>query len=290
MSLVAIINPISGGGRQRAADRAALLTRVLSRVDRTVEVFVTERRGHARELAAAAVARGATLVFAWGGDGTVNEIGTSLAGTSTALAIVPSGSGNGLARTLGVSRDPARAILDACGAPPRVIDAGQCNGEWFFSLAGIGFDAAVAAGFDAMGQGRRGLVTYVRVAMRGLVTYRARPYTIDGVRTQAALLVTVANAAQFGNDAWIAPRARLDDGRLDLVIVEERSRLRSIWAARRLFTRSIERVPGVTTRTVTAVVVEDEAPIPYHLDGEPRRACPRLGFHVRPGVLRVAVR
>lgn len=290
MSLAVIINPVSGGGRDHGRDRATRATAVLNAIGRTADIFVSERRGHARELAAAAVARGATLVCSWGGDGTMNEIGSALVSTPVALALIPSGSGNGLARTLGVSLDPERALVEACRATPRAIDAGQCNGEWFFSVAGVGFDAHVAAGFDKAGS-RRGLSTYVRVAAKELVRYVARSYVVDGVRTsRPALLVTVANAAQFGNGAWIAPAARVDDGVLDLVIVEERSRLASVCAVPRLFTKSIDRAPGVSMRRVSRVAIEDDDPIPYHLDGEPHAGERRLSVSVHPAVLRISVR
>lgn len=290
MSCAVIINPVSGGGLNRGRERAAQAARALASVGRPADIFLTERRGHARELAAAAVARGATLVCAWGGDGTVNEVGSALVRTNASLGLIPAGSGNGLARTLGVARDPARAIVDACRATPSAIDAGQCDGDWFFSVAGVGFDAHVAAGFDAAGLGRRGLSTYVWVAARGFTSYRARSYTIDGVRTsRPALLVTVANAAQFGNGAWIAPQARVDDGHLDLVVVEERHRLASLWALPRLFTKTIDRVAGVTMRPVTRVVIADDEPFPYHLDGEPKAPTTSLSLEIRPGALRVSV-
>src|SRR5688500_11367676 len=111
MSLAVIINPIAGGGRpsdgRSRAERAAV---ALDSHGIEGEIFVTERRGHGHDLARRAVARGAKLIVAWGGDGTVNEVASALVRTATALAIVPSGSGNGLARALGVSRDPVRAI------------------------------------------------------------------------------------------------------------------------------------------------------------------------------------
>lgn len=291
MALVVIINPVSGGGGDRGRERAARAVATLRRIGQTPEIHVSERRGHARELAAAAVARGATLVCSWGGDGTMNEVASALVQTSTALALIPSGSGNGLARTLGVSLDPERAIIDACRATPRTIDAGQCGSEWFFSVAGVGFDAHVAAEFDRAGTRARGFSTYVRVAAWGLIRYLPRSYMIDGVPTgRPALLVTVANAAQFGNGAWIAPEARVDDGQLDLVIVEERSRLASLCAAPRLFTKTIARAAGVSMRRVTDVTIEDDQPIPYHLDGEPRTGSRRLAMTVRPAVLRISVR
>lgn len=286
-----IINPVSGGGLHRGRERAAQAASALASVGLSADIVLTDRRGHARELAATAVARGVTLVCAWGGDGTMNEVASALVRSPASLGLIPAGSGNGLARTLGVAPDPTQAIVDACRATPQIIDAGQCEGEWFFSVAGIGFDAHVATGFDAAGLGRRGLSTYVRVAARSFLTYRARAYTIDGVRTaRPALLVTVANSAQFGNGAWIAPHARVDDGHLDLVVVEERHRLASLWALPRLFTRTVDRVPGVSIRPVTRVVIEDGQPFPYHLDGEPKQPATRLTMEVRPGALRVSVR
>ena len=312
MSLVVIINPVSGGdGRHRGRERAEQAAAVLASMGRTAEICVTERRGHARELAAAAVARGATLVCSWGGDGTMNEVGSALVRSATALALIPSGSGNGLARTLAVPLDPARALVAACQAAPRQIDAGRCGDEWFFSVAGVGFDAHVAAGFDRDGHARRGLRTYVSVAAASLLRYRARRYRIYAAGeagqagqasetqhiwvTRPALLVTVANAAQFGNGAWIAPDAVLDDGRLDLVVVEERSRLASLRAVPRLFNKTIARAPGVTIRRVTEVVIESGEPeeaalVPYHLDGEPREGRARLEFAVAPGAIRVCAR
>src|SRR5262245_23194800 len=120
MSVAIIINPLSGtSGPEAARKRAEQATDILAKLGESGETFVTERRGHAREIAAAAVARGARLIFAWGGDGTVNEVGAALAFQSASLAVIPSGSGNGLARALHVARQPERAITDAMNAQPR---------------------------------------------------------------------------------------------------------------------------------------------------------------------------
>jgi diacylglycerol kinase (ATP) len=291
-ALAVIINPISGGGgagdgRIRAERAAAAL--VTHGIDG--EIFVTERRGHGYDLAQRAVARGAERIVAWGGDGTVNEVASALVRTDTALAIVPSGSGNGLARALGVSRDPARAISEAFRAEPRVIDAGQCEGRWFFSVAGMGFDAHVAACFDLAKAGRRGLSTYARITLRELLTYRPASYRIDGEPPgPPSLLITVANSSQFGNGAIIAPRARLDDGLLDVVVFAETSRLKTMLSMPRLFTGGVERVRGVFSRQVERVTIEGAHPMIYHLDGEPRQGGERLDFTIVPAVLRVSVR
>lgn len=291
MSVAVIINPLSGGvrpveGRRRAERAAAGLVAAGVAGD----VFLTESRGHARELAAAAVKRGARLVVAWGGDGTVNEVATSLVGTAAALGVVPSGSGNGLARELGVARRPERALADALAATPRSIDAGELGGRLFVNIAGIGFDAHVAECFDRDHRGRRGLATYARITCREMWRYEARDYRVDDAVLRRALLVTVANTGQWGNGARIAPEARPDDGRLDLVVFEESSRLSAIAAIPRLFLGTFTAARGVSTRRIERAAIECDRPMAFHVDGEPALGGTRLEVAVRPAALRVAVR
>jgi YegS/Rv2252/BmrU family lipid kinase len=286
-----IINPIAGGrsvaDARRQAERAAAL---IGDRGEPADVVLTERRGHARELTAAAVSRGARLVVAWGGDGTVNEVASVLAFSGTPMAVVPSGSGNGLARALGIRSRPLDALADALAAVPRRIDAGELDGRLFFSVAGIGFDAHVAACFDREGA-RRGLVNYVRLSARELARYRPGSYRInseDGVRR--AFLLTLANSSQFGNGARIAPDARVDDGRLDLVVFEERSRMSTVLAVPRLFTGGVARVAGVSIRQVETVEIRSDTPMLYHVDGEPIAGGTALSGRVHPGALGVCVR
>lgn len=293
MSVTIIINPISGGAsleraRQRAERAAAVLTSRGVRGD----IFLTEHPGHARDLAASAAAQGAPLVIAWGGDGTVNEVASALAFGPTALGIVPAGSGNGLARALGVSREPERAIIDALGASSRRIDTGEFGGRLFVSVAGVGFDAHVAACF-ANASSRRRLSGYVRISVRELVTYRPRQYRISGHAqgaTRSVLMVTLANGPEFGNGARIAPEARVDDGWLDLVVVEESSRIRTICALPALFTGGIARIPGVSMQRVESATIEADEPMAFHVDGEPAAGGLRLEALVHPRTLAVAVR
>ncbi|MGE0451224.1 MAG: diacylglycerol kinase family protein [Vicinamibacterales bacterium] len=284
-----IINPVAGGATPgHGRRRATLATAILAARGISGDVFVTERRGHARQLAEAACRRGHRLVVAWGGDGTVNEVASALLGGVARLGIVPSGSGNGLARELRVPRRPADAIASALDAPVRTIDAGEIGGRLFVSIAGIGFDAHVAAAFDRGGHLRRGFSTYVRITARELWRYRCGVYSVDRADRREALLITFANTSQFGNGARIAPRAKLDDGLLDMVVVAERSRAATIRGLPRLFTGGAERVPGVAIRQVERARVESEAPMTYHVDGEPVQGGRCLEARVLPGVLRVA--
>jgi len=290
-----IINPVSGGARPDAARARAQLARaVVDTHGDPAEVFVTERAGHARELAKAAVARGVRLVMAWGGDGTINEVASALAFGNAALGIVPAGSGNGLARELGVDPRPERAIADAVRAEPQPLDAGEIAGRLFVNLAGIGFDAYVAAQFNAPENRRRGFLGYAAISARALFTYQAATYRIStddgGTIETRAVIVTVANSAQFGNGARIAPGALVDDGELDLVVVEERSRLVTLAHLPRLFNGSVARMPGCTIRRMRTGTIESDRPMTFHVDGEPVAGGGSLRFRVHPGALRVCVK
>lgn len=286
-----IINPVSGGATpEKARLRMHLATAVLDAHGERGEVVHSTSRGHAAVLAATASARGDRLVIAWGGDGTMNEVASALVGRRTVLGLVPAGSGNGLARELGLPAAPSDALHLALSHAPRRIDAGQLGGRWFFSVAGIGFDAHVATAFDADAGHLRGLRGYVRLTARELRRYRCGHYVVDGAPPRQAFLITFANAAQFGNGVRIAPGARLDDGLLDLVVAEERSRVRTLLNIPRLLTGRIARAPGVSIRQVTTTVIESETPMAFHVDGEPCAGGTRLEARVVPGALLVAAR
>jgi YegS/Rv2252/BmrU family lipid kinase len=292
VKVAAIINPISGAGADRftAERRVATLTEQLARRHLHATIGITERAGHARELAAAAVRDGADLVIVWGGDGTVNEAGAALLDSATALGLVPAGSGNGLAAALGCPRDPIAAIAAALDGSARSIDAGMIEGRPFFNIAGIGVDARIAALFNPRAQGSRGGWPYFAIGVREGCRYRAQEYDIelDGERRRVrALLVAFANGREYGMGARIAPGAKLDDGLLEAIVVEDRRILSRFWHARHLASGSVHRAPRVTTRPVSRGVVAGSAPIEYHVDGEPGLAGPRVEVTIRPGALKV---
>jgi YegS/Rv2252/BmrU family lipid kinase len=291
-SATVIINPIAGGGTIAAAERNARLALSIAEGFRVqAEVFVTTHAGHARELAAAAAGRGARLVMAWGGDGTINEIASALVGSDVALGIVPAGSGNGLARELGIDRRPRQAIAAALHAPPRAIDLGELEGRYFVNTAGIGFDAHVASRFATAR--RRGFLGYAAITARALTSYVPLHYriTVPGAPSQKvrAVLLTIANSAQFGNGALIAPGARVDDGELDLVVFQERSRLRTICALPRLFNGTVHQVAGCAIARIREVTIDADVPLTFHVDGEPVEGGTTLRARIHPSALRVAV-
>jgi diacylglycerol kinase family enzyme len=171
------------------------------------------------------------------------------------------------------------------------MDLGEIDGRLFANVAGIGFDAHIASRFATAT--RRGFVGYAGITVRALRSYAPQHYriSVDGVETShRAILVTIANSAQFGNNARIAPGARVDDGELDLVVVEERSRVATICQVPRLFNGTANRIRGCTIRRIRAVTIESEQPMTYHVDGEPIAGGTRLKARVHPGALMVAVR
>jgi YegS/Rv2252/BmrU family lipid kinase len=250
------------------------------------------RGGHARELALAALGRGVSLCIAWGGDGTVNEVASALAFTSASLGIVPSGSGNGLSREVGIPFDAHAAFEIALGGRDRVIDAGEIEGRLFFNLAGVGLDARIAHQFAATGLVRRGFMRYLEIAGSEIFTRARHEYAIaiDGeVRRSDVLLVAIANGRQYGNGALIAPDARIDDGRLDVVIVDDRSPWAVIRHAPKLFRGRLAEVPGVTMTPAARVEITSSEPLIYHVDGEPCAGGSSVSARIRPAALRVRV-
>jgi YegS/Rv2252/BmrU family lipid kinase len=290
--VVVIINPISGAGRRRdvARRRAEQAAALIDARRLRAEIFVTERQGHARDLAAAALRRGVRQFVAWGGDGTVNEVASAIVHTDASLAIVPSGSGNGLARDLRIPLDAEGAFHVALDGRVRVMDAGEVDGRLFFNIAGFGIDACVAHRFAEGGLERRGFTRYLEIAAREVFTFAPMPYTVttDGRSSRVLpMLVAIANARQYGNGAMIAPDARVDDGQLDVVTVNHRSPLVALFHARRLFTGTVGRLPGVSITRAEHVELAAHAPLVYHLDGEPHIGGLSVKACVRPSALRV---
>ena len=285
-----IINPISGAGSdtRAGAHRAAVVEEAARERGVAVEIAVTERSGHARELGAAAVAARADAVVVWGGDGTFNEAASSLIGSSIPVGLVPAGSGNGLAGALGLPRDPRVALRVAFDGRPRTIDGGRMAGRCFFNIGGIGFDARVAALFNQRGAGARGGWPYFVIGVREGCTYCALDYAVsldDEPFKYKALLMAFANGREYGLGARIAPDASLDDGLLDVIIVPERGILSRFWDARHLARGTPQRAPQVITRRVQRAVIEADGEMEFHVDGEPGRAKGRIEVEVIPRAL-----
>lgn len=264
------------------------------------DVYVTESPGHAYELARSAVERGVSVVCAWGGDGTINEVVRALAFSPAALGIVPGGSGNGFARELGIPLDPRAALQHMTRATGRLIDVGELAGRLFCNVAGIGLDARVATRVSGQAA-RRGFRGYLAASTRELLSFRPVNYQIQADVVSgfgrivpghqsfswSALTVVLANSRQYGYGTRIAPTASLDDGLLDLVVVEGRSLAGNLVRVPSLYTGRFHKAEGVMTLKVREVEVVAEAPMVFHVDGEPVAGDCRLTARIHPKALKV---
>jgi diacylglycerol kinase (ATP) len=294
MSIVAIINPISGAGADSSAAkrRIDLVHSEARRRGLSADIHLTERSGHARELAAASAAANVDLVIVWGGDGTINETGAALIGSNTTMGLVPAGSGNGLAAALGASHDPLAALASAFDGETRTIDAGLMANRAFFNIAGIGFDARIARLFNERGAGRRGPLPYIMIGLREGCRYAGAEYSVDldGDRRHVrALLIAFANGREYGSGARIAPLAELDDGLLDAAIVEYRPLFARFWDARHLAKGTADRARSVSMKRVTRAVIETDGTMEFHVDGELGVAERRIDVRILPAALKVRV-
>ncbi len=296
--VIVIINPASGPGAgtiaARGHERAGIAARALVELGVPHRIEITERPGHGAEIARKAIDEGASLVCGWGGDGTVNEMAAVLAQSPVPLGIIPGGSGNGLARELGISLHPARAIQQMVMGVDRWLDMGEIGGRLFVNVAGLGFGPHVARCFHVAGR-RRGFLAYITTSVTQLLKYRPEAYAIalpNGERIEGeALMVVLANAAQYGNGARVAPDALPDDGRLDLVFVEPRSPLQNMWRARRLFDGQLARDKGVAFRRADTMTISNgHDALWFHVDGEPVQSTGGpLNVRIHPRALRVRV-
>ena len=295
MNVVAIVNPLSGAGADpdTAARRVALLEDRFASDGVNGSVHLTERRHHATELARDAIAGGAGMVIAWGGDGTINEVASVVAGSGRAMGVIPAGSGNGFARELGLPADPHAALDVILRGRDTLIDVGELGGRSFFNIAGIGVDAVIAEKFNQRALGRRGMGPYVAIGLREAFLYRAARYRIvlDGEDVHSsALLIAFANGREYGNGIRLAPHARLDDGKLEAVVVEDRHPIARLWGGRHLFRGTTHLAPRITLRSIQQAEIYADAPIHYHLDGETGVADRHVSVRIHPARLRMRVR
>ena len=266
--IVFVANPISG-----TQGKEQVLKCIESNIDRekyAPEILLTEYAGHAAEIAAQKAREGIFAVVAVGGDGTINEVARSLVHTQTALGIIPCGSGNGLARHVEIPMDAMRALRVINEALVSDVDYGTINDIPFFCTCGVGFDAFVSQKFaDA---GKRGPLTYIEKTLQEGLKYKPETYEleIDGNPQRIkAFLIAVGNASQYGNNAYIAPQATINDGQLDVTIMEPFTVLDAPSIAIQLFSKQIDQNSHIKTfRCRELRIIRSKAGI-AHYDGDP---------------------
>jgi diacylglycerol kinase (ATP) len=284
-----IFNPHSGSNRRNPHLRERAVAFIKEQgLDATV--VDTERPRHATELAAQAVRDGCGLVVAIGGDGTMNEVATALVDTPAVFGLIPCGSGNGLGRHVGIRKPGRGAFRTLLEGRAMAIDTGLVNGFAFFNAMGLGFEADIAVRFSR--QTNRGLAGYIRVGIPSFFAHQPERCTvrhIGGATELEAFTLAVMNSDQYGNDARVAPGARLDDGHFELISVPQVGFLAACGMLYRLGTDSFDQVRAVTRFSGANFVIERAKPGWIHTDGEPRATTARLEVSLKPHSLRIMV-
>jgi diacylglycerol kinase (ATP) len=284
-----IFNPHSGSNRRNPYlfERARAFS---AENNWEATVVATERPRHATELARRAVDDGCTLVVAIGGDGTMNEVAAALVDTPACFGLIPCGSGNGLGRHLGISRAGHGAFATLRDGRPLAIDTGLVNADPFFCVAGTGFEAVIASRFATLTS--RGFAGYLRLGFQAWWSYRPERYTVHhagGRDDVEAFTLAISNSSQYGNNAFIAPGASVQDGRVNLTAVPHVGLIKAVPLLWRLFSGSLDRAGAVRRWEGEHFVIERTRPGWIHTDGEPRAEVSRLEIRVRPRSLRIMV-
>src|ERR1035437_3052574 len=263
-----IINPFSGTGKK--TDIPSLIQQGLDMTIFEPEIVFTNDRGHGTLLAKGFVDKNFQIIVAVGGDGTVNEVGKSLINTKSSLGIVPIGSGNGLARHLGIPMNIKKAINQLNHWEPILMDYGLVNERPFFCTCGTGFDAYVSTQF-AKGN-KRGIMSYIEKIITGYFSYKSQNYHLlgEGIDLDTkAFVITFANASQWGNNAYIAPQASVQDGKIDISIMSSFPIIAIPTLALQLFAKTIDKDLFMTTLRSKEIILIREESGPFHYDGEP---------------------
>lgn len=287
--IVFIINPISGG--KRKVDLPKTIQTEIDKIKFDVNIRFTERAGHAGEISKQAVDDGIDIIVAVGGDGTINEVACQMINTKSILGIIPQGSGNGLARHLGISRSIRKALGLINSAHTMKIDTASINGTPFISIAGVGFDALVADLFAS--SKKRGFFNYLKIITEKYASYRPKKYsiTIDTGKTITtdALFLSFANSNQFGYNTAIAPNAQLNDGKLDLCIVKKPFLLEIPLIANLMILKAIHLSPHVEIIPTSEIFVKQSKNRKVNIDGEAVKLGEELNIKVNPLSLNVII-
>jgi len=287
MRTLIIINPTSGTKNKAFVER--IIENHLPEDEFNYVIEYTVGPSHATDLAASAAKDGFDLVLAVGGDGTVNETASGLVGTGTALGIIPVGSGNGLARHLQIPVNPVKAVKELSQSEIMKIDVCLANGRPFFNVAGVGYDALIAHNFAKLET--RGFAAYIYNVVNQWFKYKPKKYVVKNGQDKfkaRALMISIANGSQFGNNAWIAPNARLDDGLMDICILHKFHSLAAPALAFQLFNKNINESKYLESFRSSKVIIKQKSKM-AHLDGEPFKLGKKIEFSVLPKALNIFV-
>lgn len=288
--IVFVINPISGVRRKGMPEFHKIVEDHLRETGLEAVFYVTEYPGHAAEITAEALELGMHRFVAVGGDGTINEIAGELAGSPAVLGIIPAGSGNGLAHHLNIPSRTGLALDVILRNKLLPIDTCTINGRFFTSIAGLGFDARVARQFAK--SGKRGFLTYARIAIREYFSYKPRKFklSIDEKELVAdAFFISFANSNQFGYNTRIAPGASLTDGLIDVCVVKKPPVRALPGILNLMLRRRIDRSRYMQTYQAKEVMVKRKKGKTANVDGESVKIGKLVRVSVRPSSLNVII-
>ena len=263
-----IMNPISG-----TASKAGIPKLIDETLDKNLfeyEIRYTEYAGHAFKIAEQAKEDKIDIVVAIGGDGTVNEVARAIVHSQTALGIVPCGSGNGLARHLMIPINIRKSIEIINQNEIHALDYGIINGYPFFCTCGMGFDAFVSMKFAE--SGKRGPISYAEQVLKEGLKYKPETYTLSddtGTKNYKAFLISIANASQYGNNAYIAPQASMSDGLMDVIIMEPFDIIEAPQVSFDIFNKTLDKSSKIKTFRCKQLHIHREKEGVIHYDGDP---------------------
>ena len=282
------MNPISGTSSKAAIP--SLIESTLNKELFEYEIRMTERAGHASEIAKEAKDNHADIVVAVGGDGTVNEVARSIVHSDTALGIIPCGSGNGLARHLFIPMNIRKSIelLNLCEIHD--LDYDVINNYPFFCTCGMGFDAFVSMKFAQ--SSKRGPITYAENILREGLKYKPETYTLEdetGTKQYKAFLISCANASQYGNNAYIAPQASMSDGLMDVIIMEPFDVIEAPQVSFDMFNKTLDKNSKIKTFRCKKLHISRSHPGVIHYDGDPVMTGADIDVHLEEKGIKVVV-
>ena len=285
-SIVFIVNPHSGTNNKQSMPELIDIAIDKTKFDYRVEK--TQYAGHASEIAKASVDEGIDIVVAVGGDGTVNEVARSLVHSETALGIIPCGSGNGLARHLCIPLDTKKAIAIINRCNIEALDYGVINGFPFFCTCGMGFDAFISQKFST--SGKRGPITYIENVLKEGLRYEPETYEITdetGATRYKAFLIACANASQYGNNAYIAPKATMKDGLMDVIIMEPFTAFDAPQISIDMFNKRLDHNSKIKTFKAKRIHIKRSSPGAIHYDGDPVMTECEIDVHIEEKGIKV---
>ena len=281
-----IVNPFSGNGF--SSKKHALLKRKLDEWKFKPEFYFIRKDKSPQEFILSEEKAGSKLFVAIGGDGTVNMVARHLIGTDCKLCIIPNGSGNGLARHLSIPHKFSDSISLIKSGNISAIDYGLVNGIPFFCTSGLGFDARVAHLFSK--KSSRGLINYLKIILKEFVHYMGEEYQLilpNKKFTVNAFLVTIANAAQYGNNAFISPGSSLDDGLLDLCRISRFPWFSAPILGLQLLSKRISKSKYYDMTRITEVTIIQQSESWVHIDGDPIFLSKTINYRIVPGGLNI---